>query len=159
MMDDLSHAHQQAIQSLILIDDSDDEAFLVNRLLKRCKLEATFKAFHSIEDFQQFTAASTPEEFDAGSTLLVIDLFLHSARGTDALPELIAQFPQLPLGISTGSDDPDDRADAFASGAWFFVGKPLDRACLTEICSQAAPLHLEDTSEGNLRLYLDTNPS
>jgi|GEM_PF-1842082 len=142
---------QVQIQAVYLIDDSDDEAFLAKRLIKRANLQLTIKAFPTLARFFEY-AENTPDVLVARS-LMIVDLYLDLELGTDVIPRVVATCPMLIVGMSTGSEDPRDRQKALESGAWFYVGKPLDGACIESICKQVNGLELHQSNEGLCMFY------
>ncbi len=145
MSDSLANAASR-VDTICLIDDSDDEAFLAQRLLKRENIQVTVESFHSLEQFNEYTASHP--NFSTAHAMLIVDLYLGIDLGTDVIPRITATYPGLIVGMSTGSCDPGDQDKAMESGAWFYVGKPLDHACLESICNQVDTLSLATSDSG-----------
>ncbi|MCY3002595.1 MAG: sigma-54 dependent transcriptional regulator [Planctomycetota bacterium] len=59
--------------------------------------------------------------------VVVLDLLLPDARGTDLLPELRRERPLLPVVMVTASDSIENVVECMRAGAADFVEKPLDR--------------------------------
>lgn len=134
------------IDTVCLIDDSEDEAFLAQRLLKRENIQVAVESFHSLEQFSEY-AASDPN-YSTANVMLIVDLYLGIELGTDVISRATKSYPGLIVGMSTGSCDPEVQDKAMKSGAWFYVGKPLDRTCLESICHQIESLSLVTADSG-----------
>ena len=72
--------------------------------------------------------------------LLLLDLGLPGQSGLDALPDLLAQFPQLGVVVHTGADEAAVIYQALSHGAHGFVVKaatplPAYRAALLEVAA------------------------
>ena len=146
MSDSLANAGSR-IDTICLIDDSDDDAFLAQRLLKRENVQVAVESFHSLEQFSEY-AASNPN-YSTANAMLIVDLYLGIELGTDVISRATESYPGLIVGMSTGSCDPGVQDKAMKSGAWFYVGKPLDRTCLVSICHQVESLSLVTSDSGD----------
>ncbi len=142
------------IHTIYLIDDSDDEAFLAERLIKRANIRVAIRAFASPAEF--IAHVKTDAEFQEHSSLVIVDLYLELEVGTEVISQLSALYPKLIVGMSTGSEDPRDRRRALESGACFFSGKPLDRNCFESICTQVENLDFIETDDG-ISMFHRTN--
>jgi len=150
-MSELSGTERVQINTVYLIDDSDDEAFLAKRLIKRANLQLAIEVFPTLARFFAYTR-SAPDVL-VNRSLMIVDLYLDLELGTDVIPRVISTCPMMIVGMSTGSVDPRDRRKALESGARFYVGKPLDGACIESICEQINGLELSQTDEGLYMFY------
>ena len=145
-MSDFQDIAPVQIHTIYLIDDSDDEAFLAQRLIKRANIQVAIKAFVSPAEFLDHVKSDA--DFHEQSSLVIVDLYLELEMGTEVISQFSALYPKLIVGMSTGSEDPRDRHRALESGACFFSGKPLDRSCFESICTQVLSLDFVETDDG-----------
>lgn len=141
-----------AIQNLYLIDDSDDEVFMTKLLFKRRKIDLALIAFSRLDQFYDFVR--NDPAFDPKSSITLIDLNLTLSKGTEGITALRAMEigPDMLLGIATGSEDPADRLLAKEAGSDFFVGKPLDRELLKQICESVETLNYSSDASDMFRI-------
>ncbi len=141
------------IQTIYLIDDSDDEIFMARTFFKRQKIGADLVAFTNLDAF--YHALETDPAFEADGSLVVIDLNLTVCKGTEGVAHIrtLEGGREMLVGISTGSEDPADLLQALDAGADFFVGKPLDRKTIHKIVASVPALSSLDDPDGALMLY------
>jgi DNA-binding NarL/FixJ family response regulator len=83
-------------------------------------------------DIQVCAQASTMEELvrglaDSRPTLVIGEIRLGEVAVLDRLPELRAQFPDLPILFYSASDNPVDEAKALAEGANGYLSRSANR--------------------------------
>lgn len=141
------------IKTIYLVDDSDDEIFIANILMKRQKVRAELISISTLEKL--YEEVGNQSRFSPLQSLVVVDLNLTVCKGTDGIIHLrnMEVGPQILIGISTGSEDPADRLLAFEAGADFFAGKPLDRATLMTIVQSVPKLTASEDEAGGLELF------
>lgn len=102
---------------VLLVEDLDQDALLVQRRLMRAQL-ARFDLTHVI-DLKAALAAIESAEFD----LILTDLSLPDSDGINTVKRLRTAAPELPIVVLTASQDDSLRLDVLASGADDFVSK------------------------------------
>lgn len=137
------------IERLYLIDDSDEDAYLTKRVLLRQGVELQTCSFLSSDAFMQFVEASA--EFNVVSSIVVVDFYLRPDRGPEVVTELLDRYPQLLVGIGTGSESPRNQAEAMAAGAKFFISKPINVGSIRRICAQVERVEMTQ-NDGVLKL-------
>ena len=137
-----------AIERIVYVEDSDDEVFLTRIVFARERVAAELVHYPRFDAMERDLADGTLGGLAA--CLVVVDLNLKLTKGTDAVRRLRAMpaADDAVIGVCTGSEDPADRRDAIAAGADFFVGKPLDSACLERICETVPRLRFARAPDG-----------
>ena len=137
-----------AIERIVYVEDSDDEVFLTRIVFARERVAAELVHYPRFDAMERDLADGTLGGLAA--CLVVVDLNLKLTKGTDAVRRLRAMpaADGAVIGVCTGSEDPADRRDAIAAGADFFVGKPLDSACLERICETVPRLRFARAPDG-----------
>jgi len=140
---------------LLLIEDSEPDQLLIRENLRRgCHLPHEVVCATSLQDgLDQLRAA----RFD----LVLCDLSLTDARGLQAVQTLTTQWPQVPLVVLTGNDDPQLSGTLIELGAQDHLLKQhlssywLGRAIEHALERHKLRLSLESTEE-QLRTILDS---
>jgi response regulator RpfG family c-di-GMP phosphodiesterase len=141
----------KVITKIHMIEDADDEIFLSSILLRKQKLDLKIIHHVSYRDFQEFTLDNPEIEPE----LVLVDLNLPGMKGTEVIEAMKNNpaYEAIIIGICTGSDDPKDIFDSFATGADFFINKPLDLASIESICSKVPDLNIISNEDGMLTLH------
>lgn len=141
------------IQTVYLIDDSDDEIFMAKTFFKRQKIAAKLIAFTNLDAF--YEAMVDDPTFEPDTSLVVIDLNLTVCKGTEGVAHIrtMDAGKDILMGISTGSEDPADLLHAMDAGANFFAGKPLDRKTIEKIVASVPHLSSQEDPDGALLLF------
>ncbi len=103
------------MSSVLIVEDDDDIAFGVARLLELLRFRVE-KAADAAETLRK-TAQTT---FD----VILLDLGLPDADGLSLLSELIARDPTVPIIVLTGRDDAANAVSALKLGASDYLTKP-----------------------------------
>jgi DNA-binding NtrC family response regulator len=70
-------------------------------------------------------------------TVLLLDWVMPDISGADLLPEVVRQFPHIPVIIITGVSDLENIVSCIKQGAYDYVTKPLDTTRLVSIVQNA----------------------
>ncbi|MCI0341055.1 MAG: diguanylate cyclase response regulator [Planctomycetales bacterium] len=115
----------------LLIEDSEDDAFLVARMLERTGREVRFER---IETPEALEAALSAGPWD----LVVSDHSLPRMRTAEALRRVTERLPGVPFFVVAGAIRKEELDELLAAGARAFVPKTrLDR--LPEVVGRAVP--------------------
>ena len=140
------------IGRLVYLEDSEDEVFLTRIVFERERVAVPLVHYPRFDALERDLEPGELAALD--DALVLVDLNLKLTDGTDAVRRL-REMPAARgavIGVCTGSEDPADRRDALAAGADFFVGKPLDTACLERICTAVDGLETVRGPDGGLGL-------
>ena len=143
------------IERLVYVEDSEDEVFLTRIVFERERVGTPLVHYARFDALERDLESG--ELGSLAASLVVVDLNLKLTEGT-AVVRALREAPaarDAVIGVCTGSEDPADRRDALAAGADFFVGKPLDLACLERICQAVEGLRTVRDADGTLGLVRD----
>jgi CheY-like chemotaxis protein len=121
--------------TILLVEDSEDDAFVMNRALKQAGLGAPIHVLtdgqQAIDYFAGKGAFSDREKFPVPSVLF-LDLKLPYATGFEVLSSIREQpgFSSLQVAILTGSPEQRDREKAMVLGAQHYLVKPPTKEML-----------------------------
>jgi CheY-like chemotaxis protein len=115
--------------AILLVEDSEDDAFVMNRALKRAGLPAPLRVLTDGQqaiDYFGGTGDFKNREQHPLPSVLFLDLKLPYANGFEVLSWLRQkrEFDSLRVVILTGSAEPRDRDKAMALGAQHYLVKP-----------------------------------
>jgi two-component system, response regulator len=126
---------------ILLVEDDDDHVFLIRRAL--ADVEGVDVAIEVAGDGEQAIERLIRSRFEPGGRpqLVLLDLKMPRMGGLEVLRQLRADEAArgLPVVVLTSSERPEDREEAVALGASWFVCKPTDgRRLRSEIQQLAA---------------------
>lgn len=126
---------------ILLVEDDDDHVFLIRRAL--ADVEGVAVAIEVAGDGEQAIERLARSRFEPGGRpqLVLLDLKMPRMDGLEVLRQLRADEAArgLPVVVLTSSERPEDREEAVALGASWFVCKPTDgRRLRSEIQQLAA---------------------
>jgi two-component system response regulator len=126
---------------ILLVEDDDDHVFLIPRAL--ADVEGVDVAIEVAGDGEQAVERLARSRFEPGGRpqLVLLDLKMPRMDGLEVLRQLRADEATrgLPVVVLTSSERPEDREDAVALGASWFLCKPTDgRRLRSEIQQLAA---------------------
>jgi len=126
----MQNNHIESAPSILLVDD--DAEFLDGA--RRALLS------HGIGNVTPLQGGSKVLQTLASGThtLLLLDWVMPDLSGADLLPEVIRQFPHIPVIIITGVSDLENVVSCIKQGAYDYITKPLDTARLVSIVQNAA---------------------
>ncbi|HET6485875.1 MAG TPA: sigma-54 dependent transcriptional regulator, partial [Spirochaetia bacterium] len=135
-------ARQNPAKRPVLIVD-DDRAVLLN---VRMALESgAIGNLTTCDDSREVLTILSRQEID----LLLLDLNMPHRSGTDLLPEIREQYPDLPVIIVTGSTEVGLAVDCMKLGVFDYLVKPIERSKLLATVGRALEireLRRENTS-------------
>lgn len=140
------------VEEIIFVDDSDDEAFVTELLLRKEKININIKHF---TDYQRVI-----EHIDNSASnvpiLAAFDLNMPVQKGTELISQLYQEYDSSKIiaGIFSGSEDPKDRKDAFEAGAKFFIQKPMDTQFFITLMATLPQFELESDPSGWSKLLI-----
>lgn len=126
----MAHTEQFEREHSILIVD-DDAAFLDGT--RRALLANDINNITTLQDSTKVLSnlAETPY------TVIILDWVMPNVSGADLLPEIIHQYPHVPVIIITGVSDLENVVSCIKQGAYDYVTKPIDTTKLVSIVRNA----------------------
>jgi len=102
---------------LLLLEDEEDEAFIVQRQLKR-ESEWTFIVTH-VTSLEKAVATAQQASFDCA----LLDLSLPDAQGLESVTRFRSAIPNLPIVVRSGKSESETAMEAMDAGAQDYVVK------------------------------------
>lgn len=116
-------------QSILVVDD--DDAFLDGT--RRALLAHGIGNVTPLQDSSLVLESLATGAYSA----LLLDWVMPGPSGADLLPELVRQYPHIPVIIMTGVSDLENVVSCIKQGAYDYITKPLDTSRLVSIVQNA----------------------
>src|SRR5688572_21730296 len=125
--------------TILLVEDSEDDAFVMNRALKRAGLPEPIRVLTDGQQAIDYFAGKADfknRELFPIPAVLFLDLKLPYATGFEVLSWIREkpEFNSLCVAILTGSAEPRDRDKAMSLGAQHYLVKPPTKEMLQGVC-------------------------
>lgn len=127
---DMSQSKQYGSEYSILIVD-DDAEFLDGA--RRALLSHGIVNVTKMQESDQVLRALATGAYN----ILLLDWVMPGPTGADLLPEIVRQYPNIPVIIITGVCDLENVVNCIKQGAYDYVTKPLDTTRLVSIVQNA----------------------
>ncbi len=117
--------------TILLVEDSDDDAFFFARLLKKCELPCNYVHLAdgraALEYLEKCVSSCPLESLPVRPDLVFLDLKLPGVSGFEILQWLANRALETPLSVAvlSGSDQGMDISRAAALGAPDYFVKPI----------------------------------
>lgn len=120
-------------------------------------LRITFEMFLKREGYGRITTAATMDEAlavinEERFDLIISDIVLEGARGTDLLRYIRQNGVQCPVVMITGFPNLDSAAEAVRHGAFDYISKPVNKETLLRFVRQALKHWQLEKEKGELQL-------
>lgn len=115
--------------SILIVDD--DAAFLDGT--RRALLAHNITNITTIQDSAMVLSTIAEGSY----TVIILDWVMPKFSGADLLPELIRQYPHIPVIIITGVSDLENVVSCIKQGAYDYVTKPIDTTKLVSVVQNA----------------------
>ncbi|WP_394688355.1 response regulator [Hoeflea sp.] len=137
------------LSEIHFLEDSDDEVFISQLLLKQEKICADLIHHSDFSSFSKSLEARKPDTV----ILAFVDLNLPGTKGTEIVSQVLEHFEKnVILGICSGSEDPEDIRLSFKSGAHFFANKPLGKIAIEAACRSVPELMLRENTDESIEI-------
>jgi CheY-like chemotaxis protein len=152
-MDAKSSRSLEKATAVLLVEDSPDDAFMVQRALKQAGVAQQVIHVHNGEEAVNYLSGMPPYEdrdkFPVPA-LVLLDLKMPRMTGLEVLSWLQSrpELAQIPVVVLTGSVRSEDRQEAEKRGAVGYQVKPVLFADLVEIVRQVDARWLGDEGRG-----------
>jgi len=123
---------------IVIIDDSEDDIFLVQETFKHLRLLNLVKAIPDAEEALQWLRGQWRAEAGTRPSLILLDINMPGMDGFEFLTEIKAdsELRHIPVAILTTSDSDDDRVHSYTSGACSYIRKPVSFDGLLKIMKE-----------------------
>jgi CheY-like chemotaxis protein len=143
-----------ALRSIVLIDDNEDDLFILRLVVQKAGLFNSVHAFTKAEDAMAFLTATadnvTPED-SALPLACFVDMKMLGFDGFEFIEWVRNHgvFKRMPLIATSSSDDPRDLLAAAKLGAQCYIMKFPAASIMRELVQQADAYRLD----GNARAF------
>ena len=129
--------------SILLIDDEP-------MLLKASKLLLMSRGYPSV-----FTISDSCGVMgylaEHEASVVVLDLFMPKLSGLDLLPQLVSEYPEVPVIVMTATDETDTAVECMKKGAFYFLVKPVEPEKLVATIRMAIEQRMMSSELSTLR--------
>jgi len=126
---------------VLLIDDEEQFLFSAEITLNAAGLKSVVKC----QDSRQALALLAQKEF----AVVVLDLYMPHVSGKELLPQIIAEYPAIPVIVLTAVNEVETAVECMKAGAFEYLVKPVDDARLVTTIRHAIDI-LEIRNENDL---------
>jgi len=126
----MAHAEQFERDHSILIVDDDTE-FLDGT--RRALLAHGIDNITTLQDSTNLLTTLSRSTY----TVIILDWVMPDLSGSDLLPEIIRQYPHIPVIIITGVNDLENVVSCIKQGAYDYITKPIDTTKFVSIVQNA----------------------
>ena len=131
---------------LLLVDDEPT-------VLRSTKLLLTGAGIRSIITLQDSSKLMQLLTEQAVATI-VLDLFMPDKSGIELLPEIIAEYPEIPVIVMTAAQDVETAVSSMKEGAFDYLVKPVEESRLTSSVKRALEMRYLRRHVTELKDYL-----
>ncbi len=85
---------------------------------------------------------------------IVLDLFMPHLPGTELLPRLSEEHPEIPVIVMTAAQDVETAVECMKHGAWDYLVKPVEERRFISAVKRAVEVRSLRRQVGTLRRYL-----
>lgn len=113
---------------IVLIDDSEDDAFLTHYMLRKFDAEAKFTHFDESSVATESLLSLLDSDTNAADIIILLDIMMPIKDGFAVLKELRADdnLKKIPVIMLSSSETGSDIYNALNSGADGYLAKPYD---------------------------------
>lgn len=131
---------------ILLVDDESDN-------LNLTRMALGYVGIHNVETVQDSRQVMPFLEQNLVS-VIVLDLLMPHISGTQLLPLIVANYPEVPVIILTASDELGDAVDCLKAGAFDYMVKPVEPNHLISSIDKALKLNVLKEEVSSLKRYL-----
>src|SRR4051812_8771064 len=136
------------MQTILLVDDSQDDVFFMKRVFKKAALPYVLHAVKDGEEAIDYLSGTGPYADRAAYSLpalIFLDIKMPRRNGHEVLQWIRAKlgYHTLPIVMLTSSAHPTDIESAYRSGANSYLIKPVDSRQLDELVPSVTKYWLE----------------
>jgi two-component system, NtrC family, response regulator HydG len=138
-----------APQPVLLVDD-EPSVLLSSRMILR---SAGIKGVQTLEDSRELLPLLARQD----CALVVLDLFMPYLSGTQLLPEIVREYPDLPVIVMTASQEVETAVSCMKEGAYDYLVKPVEESRFVSSVRRALELRTLRCQVDALKHYLITD--
>ena len=137
------------MQRILLVDDEVQ----ILESCRSCLNTSGYKDVLTESDSRAVMSLLAGEEV----AVIVMDLRMPHLSGQELLPQIVAQFPQIPVIVATASNDVDTAVNCIREGAFDYLVKPIEVKRLVTSVRKALELRSLSSELSVLKEYMFTD--
>jgi DNA-binding NtrC family response regulator len=137
------------LQRILLVDDEVE-------ILESCQRCLNTSGYHdvlTVSDSRTVMDLLRRQEV----TVIVLDLRMPHVTGLELLPQIVSQFPHIPVILATANSDVETVVNCVKEGAFDYLVKPIEVKRLVTSVRKALDLHSLSSELSVLKQYLFTD--
>jgi len=142
---------QQNLGSLPVVLVDDEPSVLLSS--KMVLYSAGLSNVRTIQDSRDLLPALTEQ----GAAMVVLDLFMPYLSGSELLPEVVRQFPDVPVIVMTAAQEVETAVACMKDGAFDYLVKPVEESRFVSSVQRALEVRSLRQQVGSLKRYLMTD--
>ncbi|MCP3870124.1 MAG: sigma-54-dependent Fis family transcriptional regulator [Gammaproteobacteria bacterium] len=131
---------------VVLVDDESTVLFSSKMLLT----SAGIRNLETVEDSRELLPLLARQE----AAVVVLDLFMPYISGTQLLPEIVRDYPDIPVIVMTATQDVESAVSCMKEGAFDYLVKPVEESRFISSVKRALELRSLRQQVGALKRYL-----
>lgn len=141
--------HDLSPLPVVLVDD-EPSVLLSSKMVLQSAGIGNVRTF---QDSRELLPALAEQEPAA----LVLDLFMPYLSGTELLPQLVRQFPDVPVIVMTAAQEVETAVTSMKEGAFDYLVKPVEESRFVSSVQRALEVRRLRQQVGSLKHYLMTD--
>lgn len=143
------HTLNNPAMSVLLVDDEPE----VLELTRMTLAAEGIPHVRTIQDSRQVLPFLSREKI----SVIILDIMMPHLSGTDLLPNIVSEYPHIPVIVMTASDDVETAVECLKGGAFDYLLKPVEPGRLVAAAEKALKLHSLQNEVSSLKEYLLTD--
>ena len=140
------HKQESSQQTVVLVDD-ESSILLSSKMLLA---SAGIRGVETVEDSRELMPLLARKE----AAVVVLDLFMPYISGTQLLPEIVREYPDLPVIVMTATQEVETAVSCMKEGAFDYLVKPVEESRFVSSVKRALELRSLRQQVGALKRYL-----
>jgi len=137
------------LERILLVDDEEE----ILDSCRRCLTTSGYQDLLTVSDSRTVMDLLSREEV----SVIVLDLRMPNLSGLDLLPQIISQFPQIPVIVATANNEVDTVVNCIKEGAFDYLVKPIEVKRLITAVRKALQMRSISSELSTLKQYLFTD--
>jgi DNA-binding NtrC family response regulator len=137
------------LERILLVDDEEE----ILDSCRRCLISGGYNDVLTVSDSRNVMELLSREEV----SVIVLDLRMPNLTGLDLLPQIVTQFPQIPVIVATANNDVDTVVNCVKEGAFDYLVKPIEVKRLITSVKKALQMSSLSSELSTLKQYLFTD--
>jgi len=138
---------QESSQQPVVLVDDESSILLSSKMVLA---SAGIRGVETVEDSRELMPLLARRE----AAVVVLDLFMPYMSGTQLLPEIVREYPDLPVIVMTATQEVETAVSCMKEGAFDYLVKPVEESRFVSSVKRALELRSLRQQVGALKRYL-----